>query len=144
MTKEKIDDKIQMIIEQTVNETVVRLKKAGIIRDENKSAFKKTEQLLRSYNSFKQAIKLNSDDTEKTKKIIDLIDNALIELNNEQCDYPGLIERIYFDKATREELATEYDCEPITITRNKNKMVKKLQNILFSDNAIEELFLPRD
>lgn len=132
---------IEEIIKLTANETAIALKKAGLLKGHKKSAFKKTEQLLRSYNRFKKAIELNEGDTEKTKKIVTLIDDALDQINNEAGDYAGLLECIYFDHLTREELAYDYDCEPITITRNKNKMVNKLKDILFSDDVIEELFL---
>lgn len=132
---------IEEIIEETANSVVIKLKKAGLLKGHKKSAFKKTEQLLRSYNRFKKAIELHEGDTEKTKTIVKMIDDALNQINNEAGDYAGLLECIYFDSETREELAFDYDCEPITITRNKNKMINKLKDILFSDDVIEELFL---
>ena len=135
-----MNDEIRQIIEETANMTVIKLKKSGLMRSK-KSAFKKTEQLLRSYNHFIKAIELNEGDVEKTKVIVKLIDDALEQINNESGEYAGLLECIYFERLTREALAFDYDCEPITVTRNKNKMVNKLKDILFSDDVIEELFL---
>ena len=128
-------------IREIVNETVIALKKAGLMKGYKKSTFKKTEQLLRSYNHFKKAIEMRDGDVEKTKTIVKLIDDALKQINEENPDYYGLLEAIYFNGTTREDLAYYYTCEPITITRNKNKMINKLKDILFSDDVIEELFL---
>lgn len=135
-----MNDDVKQIIEETTNMTVIKLKKAGFMRSNKKSTFKKTEQLLKSYNSFKKAIKFNDCDVEKTKRLVKLIDEAIEQINNESGYYAGLLECIYFNRMTREELACRFNCEPITITRNKNKMIHKLKDMLFSDEVIEELF----
>ncbi len=136
-----MSDDVKQIIEDTTNMTIIKLKKAGFMRGNKKTTFKKTEQLLKSYNGFKDAIKMHDCDVEKTKKIVKMIDDSLKQINDEAGEYYGLLEMIYFERKTREELAYEFDCEPITITRNKNKMVNKLKILLFSDEVIEELFL---
>lgn len=135
-----MSDDIKEIIENTAKMTVIRLKKEGLTKSYKKSTFKKTEQLLRSYNNFKKAIILHDCDIEKTKNLVRLIDEALEQINNESGYYAGLLECIYFEKMTREQLAYRFNCEPITITRNKNKMIHKLKDMLFSDEVIDELF----
>lgn len=129
---------INDIIEQTVNATIIKLKKERLIQNE-KTAFKKTEEILKSYNDFLKAIDLNKD-SEKTKKLVMIINKSLKQINQENKEYAGLLEDIYFKNMTREELAFLFGCEPITITRNKNKMINRLKNIIFSDDVIRELF----
>lgn len=102
-----------------------------------KSAFKKTEELLYNYKLFKVAIELN-ENTQKAQGIVNLIDNVLEALIDDE--YIDLIPMIYFEKLSREECAAYFNVEPITITRNKNRLVNKLKNILFADDAIDEMY----
>lgn len=50
-----------------------------------------------------------------------------------------IIELKYFEKRTHEEIAEELDIDPRTVTRKKNRIIKRLSFILFPDDAIEEL-----
>ena len=46
-------ENINKIIEDTVNRTVLKLKVAGLMKDDRKTAAQKTEELLRNYPKFK-------------------------------------------------------------------------------------------
>lgn len=133
------DEKIKDLINQVTTQTVVKLKKSGLMKENRKPAFKKTEELLKNYNRFKIAIENDPENTTKTKKLIDIIDKALCSIESDP--YYSVIEMIFFEHKTREEIAEFYDVEPRTVTRNKNRLVNELKIILFSDNTIEELFL---
>lgn len=109
------------------------------MKENKKSAFKKTEELLRNYNKFKYAVKNNVDNTEKTQKLISIIDNALISIEDDP--YYSIIEMIFFERKTREKIAEFYDIEVKTVTRNKNRLVNQLKLVIFSDDVIKELFL---
>lgn len=109
------------------------------MKENQKSAFKKTEEILRNYNRFKYAIKNNQDNTEKTKKLINIIDAALKSIEKDK--YYNVIPYIFFDNKTREEIAEILDCEVKTVTRNKNRLVNQLKIVIFSDDVIKELFL---
>lgn len=132
------EEQLKKLINDTVTDAVIKLKKYGMMKDIKKSAFKKTEDLLRKYNGFKEAVKIDPVNTQITQKQIKVIDDALASLKDEY--YIDVIKYIFFENKTREQIAEIYNVEPRTITRNKNKLVNKLKTILFSDDAIKELF----
>ena len=129
-------DEIMEIIHETVNQAVIKLKRASLIKDDEKSAFKKTEDLLKKYQQLKMAEVEKGSITETTLRKVDAALDAL-----KDDDYSGLIEMIYFEGKTREECAEFFNVEPLTITRNKKRLVDSLKNILFADDVIKELFL---
>ena len=47
-----------------------------------------------------------------------------------------IIEMKYFEKMTHEEIAEEMDIDPKTVTRRKNRIIKRLSFMLFPDEAI--------
>lgn len=121
-------------IEEVVNVTVLKLKMAGLMRDDRKSAFQKTEALLRNYNTFK-----NVTNRKSTKQLVKKIEIALDEIKDDI--YYDIIPMIYFENRTREDIAEHFNTSTKTITRNKNKLVNQLKLRLFSDDVIFELFL---
>lgn len=131
-----INVKMKEIIQETVDQTVIKLKRANLIKDDEKSAFKKTENLLKKYKQLKMSDAQKGSITDVTLKKVDF---ALKTLEGD--DYEGLIEMIYFEEKTREECAEFFGVEPLTITRNKKRLVNSLKNILFADDVIKELFL---
>lgn len=131
-----INVKMKEIIQETVDQTVIKLKRANLIKDDEKSAFKKTENLLKKYKQLKMSNAQKGSITDITLKKVDF---ALETLEGD--DYEGLIEMIYFEEKTREECAEFFGVEPLTITRNKKRLVNSLKNILFADDVIKELFL---
>lgn len=105
----------------------------------NMNTFEKTENVLRNYNDYKKAIKNNPKGTAKTQKLVEIIDNALKEIEDDP--YYKVIPLIFFKDKTREEITEHFNnCEVKTVTRNKNKLVNKLKVLIFSDESIEELF----
>ncbi len=46
---------IQQVIDNTVNTTVLKLKMAGLLKDDRKTAYQKTEELLRNYVDFSKS-----------------------------------------------------------------------------------------
>lgn len=129
---------LRQVIQDVVNETIVKLKKSGMMKENKKSAFKKTEELLRNYPKLKVAAETN-DRTEQTKKLIEIIDVALKSIENDP--YYEIIELIFWEHITREHIAEMFDVEVKTVTRNKNRLVNQLKIIIFSDDVIKELFL---
>ena len=130
---------IEKLIEKITTTMVVKLKKSNMITQSEKSAFKKTEAVLRNYNNYKIAINENNDMTIKTQKLINIINKALKTIEDDY--YYEIIELIYFKNKTREAVAEEFDVEVKTITRNKIRLVNRLKVILFSDDTIIELFM---
>lgn len=127
------ENKIQEIINETVNSTVLKLKMAGLMKDGKKTAYEKTEELLRNYNAF------TTSDQPYTIKLVRRIDSALETIKNDI--YYDVIPMYYFERKTREEIAEYYNTTVTTISRNKTKLINKIKPILFSDDVIYELFL---
>lgn len=134
-----MNENIKDLIDEVTTQTVVKLKKSGLMKDNNISAFKKTERLLKNYNKYKLAIENDPENTLKTKKLVRIIDRALKSIETDQ--YYSIIEMYYFEHKTREQIAEFYDVDEKTVSRNKRRLLNEIRIILFSDTTIEELFL---
>lgn len=124
---------IQKIIDDTVNTTVLKLKAAGLMKDNRKTAFQKTEELLQNYIAFQKS------EQPYAKTIVNKINEALQSISDDP--YYELISLAYFDKKSREDIAEYFDTTVTTVSRNKTRLVNKLKVMLFSDDVIYELFL---
>ena len=129
-------EEIKEIIQEVVDETILKLKKAKLIKSGEKSAVKKTEELLKNYRDLKI---IPQEKGSATEIMMSKIDEALAALDGDE--YSGLIQMIYEEGKTREECAEFYGVEPVTISRNKRRLIERIKNIIFSDDVIRELFL---
>lgn len=127
-------EEVRKIIEDTVNATVIKLKMSGLMKDNRKTAYEKTEELLKNYNTFR-----NIKGHPCTKRIVKRIDLALKEIDADI--YYDIIPMYYFDQMTRESIAEHFRTSERTITRNKSRLINLLKVKLFSDDVIFELFL---
>ncbi len=125
---------IRDIISDTVNETVAKMKMAGLTKDNRKTAIEKLEELLRNYPTFKAV-----EGKEVTSKLVTKVDEAMKSIEGDP-SY-DVIRMFYFEGQTRESIALDYGCTETTISRNKTRLLNKLKAILFSDEVIFELFL---
>lgn len=125
-------DYVQKIIDETVNATVLKLKLAGLMKDDRKNAFQKTEEILRNYNGF------TLSDQPNTKKLLHRVNEALTMIKDDP--YYDLIRLFYIEGHTREEVAEELNTSTTTISRNKTRLVNKIKSVLFSDDFILELY----
>lgn len=128
------DYEIEKIINDTVNTTVLKLKMAGLMRDDKKTAYQKTEELLKNYKTFQKIT-----DQPYTVKLVKEIEAALEEITDDL--YYDIIPMYYFEGKTREDVAEYFDTTVTTISRNKSRLINKLKVRLFSDDFIYELFL---
>jgi DNA-directed RNA polymerase specialized sigma subunit len=122
------------IIEETVNETVLKLKMAGLLKENRRTAIEKLEELLKNYPKFTK-IKGKPD----TEKLVERVQEALMRISSDP--YFEVIELFYFEGYTREYIAHRFDTTVTTISRNKTRLLKELVPELFSDEFIFELFL---
>lgn len=127
-------DDIKKLIDDTVNATVLKMKMAGLLKDNRRTAIEKLEELLRDYPIFK-----NIHDKEYTVKLVAKIEEALKTI--ERDPYYDVIRMFYFENQTRECIAAEFNTSVTTISRNKTKLLNQLSLLLFSDDVIYELFL---
>lgn len=128
------ETEIKAIIDDTVNATVLKMKMAGLVRDNRKTAIEKTEELLRNYPTFREIT-----DQEYTVKLVDKIEAALKDIEDDL--YYDVIPMFYFHNETREYIADRFGCTETTVSRNKTRLLNQLKLKLFSDDVIFELFL---
>lgn len=127
------DDEIKKIIDDTVSVTILRLKSAGILRDGEKNAVEKTEELLRQYNTLKDT------DQPYAKTLAAEIDKCMGEMANDP--YINIIRLYYFDGLTNAAAAKEMFCDERTARRNRKKLVRAFAVRLASEEFIRELLM---
>lgn len=98
-------------------------------------SFKKCELLLKNYNSFKMGLELGND--EETKRLFERLDKAIELLKDEE--FIGIITMHYLDKITMEYIAELYDISTVTAYAQKKKLIRKIADIILSDEAIKEI-----
>lgn len=124
---------IEKIVDMTINKTILKLKMTGLMRDDRKTAFQKTEELLKNYNAFIES------DQPYTIKLVEKMNAALEGIKDDP--YFEIIPMCYFEDCTREEIAEKFNTTVTTVSRNKTRLVNILKSYLFSDDVIYELFL---
>lgn len=72
-----------------------------------------------------------------TVQAIALIDKCMAQLRNDP--YYAILEMRYFDGRTQEDIALEFGCSQVTISNNKNRLVRELSMRLFPNQAINEM-----
>lgn len=178
--KESMFDKLATIIAEKVVEI---LKKSNLVKDNSKTAYQKTEQLLYNYQNFKKIIAKRELEIETIKKYgvpqrstsivgfsskssktpgmileadavecavqtvqanmydtvqaVSLIDKAMESLKNDP--YYKIIEMVYFEGRTQEEIADYFGVTQVTISKNKSKLVKQLAIEIFPNQAVLEM-----
>ena len=125
---------LEKLVNNTVNATVLKMKMAGLLKDDRRTAIEKLEELLRNYPVFKDI-----PDKEYTAKLVKRVDDALKKISDDP--YYDVIPMFYFEGKTREYIALEFECTETTISRNKTRLLNQLKLMLFSDEVIYELFL---
>lgn len=98
-------------------------------------SFIKCELLLKNYNSFKMGLELGND--EETKRLFERLDKAIELLKDEE--FIGIITMHYLDKITMEYIAELYDISTVTAYAQKKKLIRKIADIILSDEAIKEI-----
>ena len=73
-----------------------------------------------------------------TRRLMEVIDAALEKIVNDP--YYEMIEMFYFKGAGRDAIAEYFECDTVTVYRNKKRIVDMLKMDLFSDDAITEIF----
>ena len=75
---------------------------------------------------------------EGTVAAIDLIDKAMAGLKYDP--YYEVLPMTYFDGRTQEDIADYIGCSQVSISKNKNRLIKELALKLFPDQVIREMF----
>lgn len=132
MSNEEVMKLIDKAAKKAAKQTTLELKLAGLIRDNDKNVFQKTEEILKNYNLFKLS------DEPHTKKLLAKIEKAMQTIENDP--YKEIIKMFYFEDVSREEVAEYFNTSVTTISRNKTRLINKLKVILFSDETVFEIY----
>ena len=116
-----------MNTKEIVQMTIAELKRNNMIRTSQTSSFQKTEKILYIYPD------IEGVDEPFIKRVNDCLDRLK---DDEDFD---IIDMKYFQKMTHEEIAEFIGVDPSTVTRRKNRIVKRLSFMLFPSEAINEL-----
>ena len=132
MTDEEIMEFMNQIISETVNKTVLKLRLTGFLRDDQKTNYQKTEDILKNYNHFSKS------NQPFAKKLVEKVDDALKSLEDDK--YFEIVPLYFFKKWTREAIAEYFDTSTTTISRNKNRLVNQISIVLFADDYLVDFF----
>lgn len=177
------DSKKQEFADLVADKVVQILVERNLVREDKRTAYQKTEQLLYNYNNFKKIITkreleietiqkygvpqkstsivpfspkgnsangtvLEEDAVEcairsvqesmwDTVQVISMIDKGMDALKDDP--YYEILEMRYFEGRTQEDIAAYYEVSQVTISNNKNRLVKALSMELFPNQAILEM-----
>lgn len=124
-------EQITQIVKQTVAITVQELKAAGLLKDDTKNAYEKTEDLLRQYPA------LQKSDSQYARRVVQEIDACLAEAENEP--YVDVIRLFYFGGLKNAACAKMLACEERTCRRNRRKLVERFAARLAAAEVLREL-----
>ena len=127
------DKEIKKIIQETATTTVLKLKAAGLLQNNQKSAYDKTEALLYQYSDLRKI------DQPYARRVVQEIDACLADLKREP--YAKVIQLYYFEGETNAACALELNCDERTCRRNRKALVERMSVRLASEEFIRELLL---
>jgi len=127
------DNEIKKLIDDTVTAAVLKLKAAGLLQSGQRSAYDKTEALLRQY---KELCKI---DQPYAKRLVAEIDACLADMGTDQ--YIGLVTKYYFEDKKNMACAIEVGCDERTARRRRRQLVEQISVRLASEDFIRELLL---
>ena len=125
------DEKIEQIIRRTVNATVLQLQAAGLLKDSDLTAYKKTEALLREYP------RLKGLQEPYAQRVVREVEACLAEAENEP--YLDVIRLYYFGGNKNAACAAIMCCDERTCRRYRKKLVQQFSVRLASAEFINEL-----
>lgn len=125
------DEKIEQIIRRTVSATVLQLQAAGLLKDNEMTAYKKTEALLREYP------RLKALQEPYAQRVAQEVEACLAEAENEP--YLDVIRLYYFAGNKNAACADIMCCDERTCRRYRRKLVEQFSVRLASDEFIKEL-----
>lgn len=130
---ETIKKAIAETAEITANVTILKLKAAGLLKDQSKTAFEKTETLLYQYKE------LCKSEQPYAQAVVKEINDCLESIAAEP--YAETIKLFYFENLSNEGVANKLFCDERTARRHRRRFVEKMAARLASDDFIRELLL---
>lgn len=87
--------------------------------------------------SVEAAVQTVQRSVQGTVQAIALIDKCMATLSNDP--YYKVLEMRYFEGRTQEDIALEFNCSQMNISKNKSRLVKELSLRLFPDQYVHEI-----
>lgn len=112
---------------EIVQMTIAELKRNNMFKVSQTNVFQKTEKILYMF----------PDIADVEEDFVIRLRECLERLKSDE-DFE-IIDMKYFQKMTHEEIAELIDVDTSTVTRRKNRIVKRLSFMLFPSDAINEL-----
>ena len=88
-------------------------------------------------DSVESAVRTVQASVEGTVQAVTLIDKSMAALRTDP--YYKVLEMLYFEGRTQEDIALEFNCAQNTISYNKNRLVRELAMRIFPNQVIEEM-----
>ena len=88
--------------------------------------------------SVEDAVRTVQASVQGTVQAISLIDKCMAQLKNDP--YYCILEMRYFEGRTQEDIAATLNCSQVTVSKNKNRLVRELAMRLFPNQTVEEMF----
>lgn len=126
---------IAEIIQQTAKGVVIQLEAAGMLSS-NKTAYQKTEWVLKNYKALKAADSIDGT----AARFMEKLDKALETIARDD-DYYEIIPMTYFENKSSEEIAEYFDVSVRSVRRNKTRLLNCLKVYIFADTCIKEILL---
>lgn len=130
LLKGAIDSK-NMLIEDLKKEGIsIQKKKTEVNVQASKIYLSELEKVENRIEKLKEEIV-------RIENVVNMVERALDTIRNNK--YYDIIEMKYFDELTFEHISEKLDISVITAKRYKNKMIRQLQLIIFSDDVIKNI-----
>ena len=129
-----VKDLVRLTAEETARQTVNRLRRAGMLKENRLGSYKKTERALYEFAKWVDVEHV----TPKTRAFCSQIQHALNTISGDP--YYQIIELKYFEHWTHERIAEYFDVDVSVISKRVKKLINQLRPIIFSDDFIRELY----
>ena len=130
LLKGAIDSK-NMLIEDLKKEGIsIQKRETGVNVQSSKVDLSELEKVENRIEKLKEEIV-------RIENVVNMVERALGTIRNNK--YYDIIEMKYFDDLTFEHISEKLDISVITAKRYKNKMIRQLQLVIFSDDVIKNI-----
>ena len=130
LLKGAIDSK-NMLIEDLKKEGIsIQKRETGVNVQASKVYLSELEKVENRIEKLKEEIV-------RIENVVNMVERALGTIRNNK--YYDIIEMKYFDDLTFEHISEKLDISVITAKRYKNKMIRQLQLVIFSDDVIKNI-----
>lgn len=112
-------------------------KSGGAVGGERVRSSRNVQGIVLPEESVEAAVRTVEASVQGTVQAIALIDKCMSALKSDP--YYRILEMRYFEGRTQEDIALEFNCSQVTISKNKGRLVKELAMRLFPSQFVDEM-----